>query len=171
MPGTRHDQGRTSGPAIAITQASGDADIAIARALFLEYCESLDFDLCFQEFDTELAELPGAYTPPAGVLLLARVADEPAGVVALRPLGRHACEMKRLYVKPRHRGLSLGRRLAEAVLDAGARARYRAMRLDTIGATMKAARTLYEDLGFRKIPPYYENPIPSATYFEIDLSP
>ena len=158
-----------TGPRITIAPASGGADIGIARRLFLEYGESLDFNLCFQDFDTELAELPGAYAPPRGALLLARVDDAPAGVVALRPLDGSACEMKRLYVKPEHRGHALGRRLAEAILDAGARAGYRAMRLDTIGATMVAARTLYEDLGFREIPPYYENPIPSATYFEIDL--
>lgn len=159
-----------TGPDISITPATGEADIGIARALFLEYGESLDFDLCFQDFDTELAELPGAYAPPRGAILLARVANEPAGVVALRPLGDDACEMKRLYVKPDHRGLALGRRLAEAILAAGARAGYRVMRLDTIGATMKPARGLYEDLGFREIPPYYENPIPSATYFELDLN-
>jgi ribosomal protein S18 acetylase RimI-like enzyme len=159
-----------NGPGATITPASGDADIAIVRALFLEYGESLDFDLCFQDFDTELAELPGAYAPPEGAILLARVDGAPAGTVALRPLDSDVCEMKRLYVKPEHRGHALGRRLAEAILETGARAGYRAMRLDTIGATMLAARMLYEDLGFREIPPYYENPIPSATYFEIDLT-
>ena len=155
--------------AVTITPARGGDEVEIVRNLFLEYGESLDFDLCFQDFDQELAGLPGDYAPPGGELLLARVDGGPAGVVGFRPQADGICEMKRLYVRPEFRGLSLGRRLTGAILDRALKSGYGAMRLDTIGETMKTAQALYGALGFRQIPPYYENPIPGAVYYQIDL--
>ncbi len=104
-------------------QAASAADIEAAHGLFLAYAESLDFSLCFQGFDGELAQLPGYYAPPTGRVLLARVDGALAGCIALRDLGEGNCEMKRLYVDPGFRGLGLGRRLAEAVNRRGARNR------------------------------------------------
>lgn len=159
----------TPGTAV-IAPAETPADIAAVRALFREYAASLDFDLCFQGFEAELAGLPGVYARPAGVLLLAVVGGEPAGCVALRPLGDGAAELKRLYVRPAHRGLGLGRRLVTEALCHAVAAGYAAVRLDTVPAMADAAR-LYTALGFRDIPPYCPNPIPGARYLELHLPP
>lgn len=140
------------------------SDVDEVRRLFREYAASLPFALDFQDFDRELAELPGAYTPPRGILLLARG----AGCVGLRPIDETTCEMKRLYVRPSARGTGLGRRLAEAVV-AEARARgYAQMRLDTVPG-MDAAQALYEQLGFHDIPPYRPNPIAGARFLALEL--
>ncbi|TWO68310.1 GNAT family N-acetyltransferase [Caenimonas sedimenti] len=142
------------------------------RAIFREYADGLGVDLCFQQFDEELAGLPGDYAPPRGALLLARVDGKLAGCCALRPLDTadypNAAEMKRLFVRPAFRSLGLGRRLAEAILDAGRQAGYGCVLLDTLD-DMEAARALYEDLGFEDIPPYYHNPIAGAHYLKANL--
>jgi ribosomal protein S18 acetylase RimI-like enzyme len=143
--------------------------VADARALFLEYAESLGFDLGFQDFEAELRGLPGDYAPPGGVLLLARVAKEAVGCVGLRPLAPETCEMKRLYVRPEARAGGAGRALAEAVIEVGRELGYRRMRLDTV-PTMTAARALYRSLGFREIEPYRFNPIPGTSFMELDLA-
>jgi len=142
------------------------------RAIFREYAGGLGIDLCFQNFDEELATLPGDYAPPRGALFLARVDGELAGCCGLRPLEDtdypNACEMKRLYVRKPFRGFGLGRALAEAALDAARRAGYDCVLLDTLD-DMEAARALYVDLGFEDIPPYYHNPVPGAHYLKADL--
>ncbi len=154
---------------VSIETAQGQKDLALVRALFLEYADWLDFDLCFQGFEAELATLPGAYAPPAGGLWLARVGGALAGVVGLRPQEGGTCELKRLWIRPAFRGHHLGRRLTETAIAAARAAGYGAMRLDTIGSLMAQARTLYDDLGFREIPPYYHNPHPEVSYLELDL--
>jgi GNAT superfamily N-acetyltransferase len=161
-----------TGPAvqgISIEPATGAADMALVHELFVEYADWLDFDLCFQGFDEELATLPGKYAPPRGGLWLAWVGGAPAGVVGLRPLDEGVCELKRLWVRPAFRGRDLGRRLTETAIAAARAAGYRSMRLDTIGRLMQKARVLYESLGFRETAPYYRNPHPGADYLELDL--
>ena len=138
------------------------------RAILREYAASLDFELCFQAFDEELAGLPGTYAPPRGACLLAGDGPAIAGIVALRPLDGHACEMKRLYVRPSHRGTGLGRRLARSIVARARDLGYQSMRLDTV-PHMAAAIDLYTSLGFRDIPPYCPNPIPGARYLELLL--
>jgi ribosomal protein S18 acetylase RimI-like enzyme len=154
---------------IEVVSATSEVDIAAAKQLCLDYAQSLDFSLCFQDFDREIAEFPGAYAPPGGALLLARHNGKPVGVVALRRLGPANCEMKRLYVAPDGRHLGIGRQLAEAIIVAGRRLGYRAMRLDTVVHSMGAAIALYRRLGFREIPPYTVNPLPDVLYLELTL--
>jgi ribosomal protein S18 acetylase RimI-like enzyme len=141
--------------------------VPVVRALFEEYAEALGVDLGFQDFERELAELPGDYVPPGGRLLLA-LDPEPAGCVALRPFEPGVCELKRLYVRPAYRGSGLGRLLAEQIVAAGRDAGYERMRLDTL-PTMAAARRLYESLGFVEIEAYRPNPVHGTTYFELAL--
>jgi ribosomal protein S18 acetylase RimI-like enzyme len=145
-----------------------DDRIPAVRALFEEYAASLEVDLSFQDFESELAELPGDYVPPAGRLLLALEGDEAAGCVALRPYEPGVCEMKRLYVRPAFQGTGVGRRLANAIVEAGREAGYGSMRLDTL-PTMGAARRLYRSLGFEEIEAYRPNPVHGTTYFELRL--
>ncbi|MEJ5992510.1 GNAT family N-acetyltransferase [Ramlibacter sp. PS3R-8] len=149
-----------------------ERDHDAVRAIFREYAAGLGVDLCFQNFEQELAGLPGDYAAPRGALLIARVDGELAGCCALRPLDTadypNAAEMKRLYVRKPFRGFGLGRQLAEAALDAARRAGYDTVLLDTLD-DMEAARALYEELGFEEIPPYYHNPIAGAHYLKADL--
>jgi ribosomal protein S18 acetylase RimI-like enzyme len=157
---------------ISVEHAEAPAALEGPRELFSEYARSLDVDLCFQSFDAELRNLPGDYAAPRGTLLICTVNGQPAGCVALRPLDSvdyaNACEMKRLYVRPAFRGMSLGRRLAEALMEAARQADYDSVLLDTLD-DMEAARGLYEDLGFVEVPPYYFNPIAGAHYLRAPL--
>lgn len=159
-------------PDIRLVPVESTEEVEAARAIFREYATTLGIDLCFQGFEDELAELPGDYAPPAGLLLLARVDGEVAGCGAMRPLRdvdyTNACEMKRLYVKPAFRRFGLGRRLAQALIDAAVAAGHSVMLLDTLD-DMEAARGLYASLGFVAVPPYYYNPIAGAHYLMCDL--
>ena len=160
-------------PEISLLRPHDPAGFAAAAGIFREYGASLAVDLGFQQFEAELATLPGEYAEPGGHLLLANVGGELAGCGALRPLPdcdyANACEMKRLYVRPGFRRYGLGRLLAQALLDEGRRAGYSAMLLDTLD-DMEAARELYASLGFVEIPPYYFNPLPGAHYLMAELT-
>ncbi|MEP7099330.1 MAG: GNAT family N-acetyltransferase [Burkholderiales bacterium] len=144
-----------------------------AREIMREYAASLNVDLCFQNFDAELAALPGEYAAPSGRLLLAFVDGALAGCGGLRTLAdsdyANACEMKRLFVRPAFRRFGLGRQLAEALLDEARRAGYSLILLDTLDE-MESARELYASLGFVEVPPYYFNPIPGAHYLKCELT-
>jgi ribosomal protein S18 acetylase RimI-like enzyme len=152
-----------------IIQASSPGEIDQARSLFREYETWLGLDLCFQNFEKELAELPGAYAPPAGRLLLAFDGDQVAGCVALRKLTDDTCEMKRLFLRTGFQGRGLGRQLVDAILTEAREIGYGRMRLDTLSAHMGKAISLYRTLGFKEIAPYYNNPVPGALFMEREL--
>ena len=139
------------------------------RELLLEYWRSRDLNLSVFNFDRELAGLPGEYAPPSGRLLLASCNGEAAGCVALRKLEPEICEMKRLYLREKFRGLGFGRTLAVAIIAEARGIGYCKMRLDTIGPSMREAFKLYYRLGFREIAPYHDNPLEGARYLELDL--
>ena len=152
-----------------ISPATTPGQIETARRLFTEYAESLGFSLCFQGFDKELAELPGAYVAPRGRLLLATVDGEPAGCVALRPMPDGACELKRLFVRPAFRSTGLGRELMDRILAEARGIGYRQMRLDTIVGQMDKAIAMYRRYGFKEIEPHGGHPVPGSIYMEMDL--
>jgi ribosomal protein S18 acetylase RimI-like enzyme len=159
-------------PTVTLVTPSSPQELEAVREIFREYAESLGVDLCFQNFEDELAQLPGEYAPPRGQLILAMVDGAVAGCCALRPLDGtdypNASEMKRLFVRKAFRGFGLGRELAEAILDAARQAGYGCVLLDTLD-DMESARALYTDLGFEEIPPYYHNPIAGAHYLKVDI--
>ena len=151
-------------------QAEAAHDIQQVRELFEEYAAWLEINLCFQNFDKELAGLPGDYAPPSGRLLLAVVGDEVTGCVALRKIGERVGEMKRLYVRPAFRGRGLGRTLTEQLITEAKDIGYASLRLDTLPGKMDQAIAMYRSLGFREIAPYYKNPVEGATFMELSLA-
>lgn len=151
-----------------IRAAEFPQQLELVRELFREYAAGLGIDLCFQDFDTELADLPGKYAPPRGRLLVAWDGAHAVGCVALRPVDGRTCEMKRLYVRPQARGAQLGRRLAERICDEARAAGYLRICLDTL-PRMTAAVRLYRELGFRPVAPYVFNPIPDAMFLGLEL--
>jgi GNAT superfamily N-acetyltransferase len=157
---------------LAFSQAETPSQIALARELFLEYAQSLGFSLCFQNFDEEVAGLPGNYAHPEGRLLLAEYEGQLAGCVALHKLA-HAddkiCEMKRLYLRPKFRGKGLGRAFADRIIAEARQIGYARMRLDTVEPVMKDAVAMYRRIGFAEIPPYCANPMAGALYMELQL--
>jgi putative acetyltransferase len=154
---------------VSVVQAESQAQIDQARELFLEYAQSLGFSLCFQNFDKELAGLPGDYAPPEGRLLLAEYDSQFAGCVALHKLDPGICEMKRLYLRPQFRGKGLGRVLADRIIAEARQIGYQRMRLDTVEPVMKDAVEMYRRLGFKEIAAYCANPISGALYMELQL--
>lgn len=154
---------------VHVSPARTAVDLDAVRALFAAYAKSLDFDLAFQDFESEMAAFPGKYAAPAGALLLARLDGAAVGAVALRDLGEGNCEMKRLYVSPGGRGHGVGRRLVMALIEAARERGYRAMRLDTVPGHHDSAIALYRAIGFREIGPYCYNPMPGTVFMELIL--
>ena len=153
-----------------LIQAKSDEEVRQARLLFEEYAAWLGFNLCFQNFDKELSELPGDYAPPDGCLFLALENDQVAGCVALRKIDEGIGEMKRLYVRPEFRGKGLGHTLTETIIEAARDLGYERLRLDTLPGKMDQAIAMYRSLGFKDIERYYNNPYETAAFMELILS-
>ncbi len=143
-------------------------DVAVVRVMLREYQVQLGVSLDFQGFEAELAALPGAYAPPRGRLLLARHDDVAVGCIAMRATEDGRAEMKRLYVRDSARGLGVGRALVSRILNAAREAGYAEMVLDTL-AMMTSAQRMYEQVGFRDIPAYTDNPLPGARFMSLTL--
>lgn len=154
---------------MVIRQPETPEEVAACKALFEEYADWLDIDLCFQNFDQEMASFPAKYAAPDGRLLLALLDGRPVGAVGLTKLADGVCEMKRLYVREAARGHAAGGRLARAIAGAGREMGYRVMRLDTLDRLESAIR-IYRAMGFREIGPYYDNPELGVLYMELDLA-
>jgi len=159
----------TEGPLASLREAIGAPEIAEVRTLFEEYAGTLGIDLEFQNFGEELAGLPGAYSRPGGLLLLAAIGARSVGCVAVRRLDDDRCEMKRLYVRDEGRGHGVGLALATAAIAFARTAGYRIILLDTL-PSMAAAQTMYRRLGFREVPPYRYNPVPGTSFMELTLA-
>jgi ribosomal protein S18 acetylase RimI-like enzyme len=156
---------------VTLCAATG-TDLDVVRSLLREYAAYLNASvgeehICLENYEKELATLPAPYQSPGGIILLASVAAEPAGVIALKPLppvraavpGERACEMKRLWVRPQFRGLNIGRLLSERLIEQARLSGYTAIYLDTMPSTMRAAYRLYSDLGFTQVERYADNPV------------
>jgi putative acetyltransferase len=155
---------QTSG--LRLVEVAGGEDLKRVRELFVEYARSLPFHLSWQNFDAELATLPGRYAPPSGRILLARYDGAFVGCVALRQIGEGTCEMKRLFVRPASRDKGIGKALVQAIIEEARRIGYKRMRLDT---AFEPALSLYRSLGFKEIPPYQHVPIEGVIFMELDL--
>ena len=153
---------------VELIHVQSGPQLAHVRALFEEYAATLGVDLCFQNFETELAELPWEYVPPEGRLLLATTPADAAGCIALRKIAGDTCEMKRLYVRPAFRGQRIGRMLVTALIEEARRIGYARMRLDTLPSMTEAA-ALYRSFGFREIAPYRYNPVENSVFMELGL--
>ncbi len=149
-----------------IRQAEGEKDIEEARALFLEYQDSIDVDLGYQDFADEVAGLPGAYEAPRGRLLLATIDGAVCACIALRPLNETTCEIKRLFVRPSHRGFGLGRTLVTRILEEAQEIGYAQVYLDTL-PSMSQAAAIYVSFGFEEVPPYRFSPVPGTRFMAI----
>jgi ribosomal protein S18 acetylase RimI-like enzyme len=153
-----------------IVQAETSEQIKEIRNLFREYEAWLGIDLCFQNFENELASLPGKYARPTGRLFLITQENQSAGCIALRKIEDGVCEMKRLFVREDFRGSGFGKMLIEKLIEEAQIIGYRKMRLDTLADKMPEAVKLYEHYGFRKIAPYYENPHSETLFMELNLN-
>lgn len=151
---------------IILKSAVNDTDTI--RTLFREYEAFLGVDLCFQSFEEELRTLPGKYAEPKGRLYLALCDGEAAGCIALRPNGETACEMKRLFVREKYRGLGIGELLAKQLISDAKEIGYQTMRLDTL-ESLTSAVALYRKHGFEETDAYYDNPYEEVVYFELQL--
>ena len=153
---------------VRIYPAESAGDIELIRELFREYQNSLGIGLCFQNFENELAALPGKYAAPDGRLYLAFDGNQAVGCAGLRKIEDGVCELKRLYVRTAYRGRGVGRHLALEVLQDARKIGYSRLRLDTL-PSMRRAQELYRSLGFKPIPPYTNNPLEGAQFLELDL--
>jgi GNAT superfamily N-acetyltransferase len=151
---------------LKIIQAESAEEMEFTRRLFIEYENFLPFDLSFQDFDKELAELPGQYAAPSGCILLAMFNSQSIGCVAVRPISSTICEMKRLFIKPEFHRLGIGTHLAMAIIERARRMGYQKMRLDTI---LEPAIAFYKSLNFKEIPAYRDVPLEGIVFMELAL--
>lgn len=155
----------TDGPTRLVI-ASDPADFVVLGTLFREYIDSLGFPLTFQDVDREMAQLASRYGPPSGRAFIVMIGPVPAGVVGVRRFNETSAEIKRMYVRPPFRGRGFGRALAEAAVQAAAELGYQRVLLDS-RRSMKAALSVYRNLGFQETAPYRDNPLPDAVYMEM----
>ncbi|HSC54706.1 MAG TPA: GNAT family N-acetyltransferase [Phnomibacter sp.] len=150
---------------IEIIEATTAEEFVIAKALFIEYQQFLNVDLCFQQFEKELASLADMYSAPTGSLLLAVQSGKPVGCVALRYKQAQVCEMKRLYVQDRCRNSGIGKLLVQELLLKSITLGYKKIILDTL-ERLSPALHVYTQFGFRDCEPYYGNPLQGVRFMQ-----
>ncbi|MBV7529468.1 GNAT family N-acetyltransferase [Chitinophaga sp. sic0106] len=148
--------------------ADDTANLDAVRSLFREYANWLSVDLSFQQFEDEMAHLPGAYAAPTGALFLAKSDGQIAGCVAVREFDKSTAEMKRLFVRDAFKKQGLGKMLASTAIEESKKLGYKRILLDTL-AHMRPAIELYTSLGFQPIAAYYDNPLSSAVYLSLNI--
>ena len=153
---------------VRVLGAGDIAELEQVRQYFRNYAAWLGVDLSYQNFDEEMASLPGRYADPQGRLFYAEHDGKGAGCVGIRQLDEGVCELKRLYVDPACRGLGVGRLLALAAIRAARRIGYRKILIDTLPA-MRIAVRLYRELGFQEAPAYYQTAIEGTQFLALDL--
>ena len=153
---------------LIIKKVENEIEVEATRNLIRKYAAELQVDLCFQDFENELATLPGEYSEPTGSMLLGYVEGKAVGCVGLRYLKSGICEMKRMYLEPAYRQNGHGRQLAVAILQEASRLGYNKMRLDTLPKLTQALK-LYTKLGFYPIAPYYKTPLSETIFMEINV--
>lgn len=153
---------------ITYKTATTEQDFKDTKDLFLEYANSLNFELCFQNFEKEISDIPSQYSEPSGAIILCYDEDKPIGCVGLRKFGEGICEMKRLYLRKGARGKGTGRILAERIIEKAKELGYKKMQLDTI-ETMKEAISLYKSIGFKEISTYRYNPLKGVIYMKLEI--
>ncbi len=151
---------------LKIFPVEASEDIEIAKQLFVEYEEFLPFDLSFQNFDDEVANISGRYAAPEGCLLLAEYQGHVAGCVGLQRLSGGICEMRRLFVRPEYQRSGIGKALCRAVIEQAVKIGYTSMRLCT---ALEPPKALYKFIGFKEIEPYKHVPIETAVFMELKL--
>jgi putative acetyltransferase len=154
--------------AITFYNPTSANDYEEVKKIFTDYQEYLNVDLCFQSFDFELNNLNSIYKSPKGTIILAKIDEEIAGCVAVKPIEVNNCEMKRLYVKPAFRNTGLGKKLIEAIIQFALNEGYEKMKLDTL-TKLESAIKLYHHFGFVETNPYVYNPLSDVLYFEKTL--
>ena len=132
----------------------------------IEYTTRLGRDLSFQNIDEELSNPAIKYAAPQGELLVALDDHEKViGMVAYHKHSGERCEMKRLYVSPECRGMKLGEKLVDEIIQHAKNAGFKEMVLDTI-VPLQAAIHLYNKMGFEECEPYYYNPMDDVIYMK-----
>ena len=156
------------GQNIVYKKIETDEEILGAKNLIIEYTQWLNQDLSYQNIDDELHNFPEKYKEPDGAFIIAKDGNNIIGCVGIRKLEDTICEMKRLFVNDNYKGLGIGRKLVEKIIEEAKTKNYKKMRLDTL-STMEAALNMYYKYGFYKIKPYYNNPNNNAEYLEKTL--
>ena len=133
---------------MSIVKVKTAAQLEIIRMLFREYAEWMEYALCFESFEKELAELPGPYSfEKQGGLFLAMIDNQPAGCIAMKKVDNLTCEMKRLWVREEFRGHKLGQKLVDRFFRKARKYGYHTITLETTDR-MGTAIELYQSLGF-----------------------
>lgn len=158
----------TSRQPVAIRAASFPQDTAGLVATIREYVAWLDLDLSSRGFEAEMASFEQTFTLPSGMFFVADANGEIAGCAGLLRHSPAVAEVKRLYVRPRFRGQSLGERLGDAVVGQARTLGFSRLILDAVPPTT-VAQQLYERLGFSETAPYYANPLPGTRFFALEL--
>ncbi len=153
---------------VSIIAVEEPTDLQSIKELFTAYVQWLNIDLSFQQYEEEFNNLPWKYALPKGNLFLAKVNEQAAGCIAVKPFADDVCEMKRLYVPDAFRGLGIAKKLVEQSLDWSKEAGYKKMVLDTL-RSMTPALSLYQSFGFQETQAYYFNPQPTVVYLAKDL--